>query len=190
MNIVNVGYDSTNYYLLEAKGGKLLIDCGWPGTLPKFMAELKRKGIAVSEVKYLLVTHFHPDHAGITQELKKLGIKLILLESQVDFIAPFAEHFKGKNLTYIEITQNDNLILKFEDSRKFLTGIGIDGEILPTPGHSDDSLTLVLDEGLAFTGDLPPLFMVSEEDQVTRASWDRIYKHKITRIFPAHGTAR
>lgn len=73
MNIVNVGYDSTNYYLLEAKGGKLLIDCGWPGTLPKLMAELKRKGISASEIKYLLITHFHPDHAGITQELKKLG---------------------------------------------------------------------------------------------------------------------
>jgi hypothetical protein len=29
MNIVNVGYDSTNYYILEAKHGKLLIDCGY-----------------------------------------------------------------------------------------------------------------------------------------------------------------
>src|SRR5512139_390709 len=98
MNIVNVGYDSTNYYLLEIKGGKLLIDCGWPGTLPKLMAELKRKGISVNEINYLLVTHFHPDHAGTAQDLKKLDIRLVLLESQVDFIASFAEHFKGKNL--------------------------------------------------------------------------------------------
>ena len=78
MNIINVGYDSTNYYLLEAKNGKLLIDCGWPGTLPKFMAELKHKGVSVGEIKHLLITHFHPDHAGIAQELKKLGIKLVL----------------------------------------------------------------------------------------------------------------
>jgi endoribonuclease LACTB2 len=67
MNIVNVGYDSTNYYLLEAKSGKLLIDCGWPGTLPKLMTELKRKGVSINEIKHLLVTHFHPDHAGIAQ---------------------------------------------------------------------------------------------------------------------------
>jgi glyoxylase-like metal-dependent hydrolase (beta-lactamase superfamily II) len=190
MNIVNVGYDSTNYYLLEAKGGKLLIDCGWPGTLPKLRAELKRKGVSINEIKHLLVTHFHPDHAGITQELKKLGIKLVLLESQVDFIVPFAEFFKGKNLPYLEITQNDNLLLKFEDSRKFLAGIGIDGEIVSTPGHSADSVTLILDEGFAFTGDLPPLFVIAEEDHVTRESWDRIYQHKITRIFPAHGGSR
>jgi glyoxylase-like metal-dependent hydrolase (beta-lactamase superfamily II) len=189
MNIINVGYDSTNFYLLEIKGGKLLIDCGWPGTLPKLMAELKRKGVSVNEIKYLLVTHFHPDHAGIAQELKKLGIKLILLENQIDFIAPFREYFQGKNLPYVEITQNDNLVLKFADSRNFLAGIGIAGELLSTPGHSDDSITLILDEGFAFVGDLHPAFMASE-DQVTRESWDKIYKHKVTKIFPAHGSSR
>src|SRR5687768_12760828 len=137
MNIINIGYDSTNYYLIEAQNGKLMVDCGWPGTLPKLMAQLKRKGISIKEIKYLLVTHFHPDHAGLTQELKKLGIKLILLESQITFISSLTEFFKGKNYPYMEITKNDNLILKVEDSRKFLASIGIAGEIIPTPGHSD-----------------------------------------------------
>ncbi len=190
MNVVNVGYDSTNYYLLDIKSGKLLIDCGWPGTLPKLMAQLRRKGISISEIKYLLVTHFHPDHAGITQELKNLGIRLVLLESQIDFIAPFNESFIGKNLPYVEVTQGDNFLLKFADSRKFLATLGIAGEILPTPGHSDDSVSLLLDEGMAFIGDLHPLFMASEEDRVTKESWDRIYKHGVTQIFPAHGDSR
>jgi glyoxylase-like metal-dependent hydrolase (beta-lactamase superfamily II) len=186
MNIVNVGYDSTNYYIVEAKSGKLLVDCGWPGTLPKFMAELKRKGISIKEIKHLLVTHFHPDHAGLAQELKNQGLKLIVLEPQTDFIPPFAEFFRGKNLPYVPITQHDNLPLKLEDSRKFLAGIGLDGEILHTPGHSDDSVTLILDEGYAFTGDLHPSFM-NTDDAITRASWDKIHQHKITRIFPGHG---
>jgi glyoxylase-like metal-dependent hydrolase (beta-lactamase superfamily II) len=190
MNIVNVGYDSTNYYLLDPKGGKLLIDCGWPGTLPKLIAQLRRKGISISEIKYLLATHFHPDHAGIAQELKNLGIQLILLESQLDALAPFNESFKGQGLPFAAITRDNNLVLKFQDSRKFLGGIGIEGEILPTPGHSDDSVTLILDAGFAFTGDLHPLFMASEEDHVTRESWDKIYQHKITKIFPAHGNMR
>ena len=186
MNIVNVGYDSTNYYILETKRGKLLIDCGWPGTLPKLNAVLKRKGITIGEIEYLLVTHFHPDHAGLTQELKNLGVKLILLESQIDFMAPFAEYFKGKNQPYVEITQNDSFVLKFEESRKFLAGISIQGEIISTPGHSEDSVTLILDEGFAFTGDLHPSFM-NLDDAKTRESWDKIYQHKITRIFPGHG---
>lgn len=190
MNILNVGYDSTNYYLLDAQDGKLLIDCGWPGTFPKFQAELKRKGVPIKEIKHLIVTHFHPDHAGLAQELKNLGIKLVLLESQVDFITPFNEFFKGKNLPYITITTNDNLVLKFAYSRTFLASIGIAGEVISTSGHTDDSITLLLDEGMAFVGDLHPIFAVSEEDHVTRASWDRIYQHKITKVFPSHGGSR
>ncbi len=188
MNIVNVGYDSTNYYILEARDGKLMVDCGWPGTLPKCMAELKRKGIAFKEIKYLFVTHFHPDHAGLTQELKNQGIRFILLECQADFIAPFAEFFKGKNLPYVPIAQDNTTVLRIEDSRKFLAGLGINGEFIHTPGHSDDSVTLILDEGCAFTGDLHPSFMGIDDPQ-TRASWDKIQQHKITRIFPGHGSA-
>jgi glyoxylase-like metal-dependent hydrolase (beta-lactamase superfamily II) len=186
MNIINVGYDSTNYYLIEFKSGKLLVDCGWPGTLPKFLATLKRKGVSHNEIKYLLVTHFHPDHAGLAQELKNQGIRLILPEPQIDFISPFAEFFKGKNFPYVPITQNDNLVLKLEDSRTFLKEVGLSGEILHTPGHSDDSVTLILDEGYAFTGDLHPSFM-NIDDEKTRTSWENIHKHKITRIFPGHG---
>lgn len=186
MNIVNVGYDSTNYYLIEAKSGKLLVDCGWPGTLPKFSAELKRKGISLNEIKYFLVTHFHPDHAGLTQELKNQGIKFLLLECQIDFIPQLTEFFKTKTYPYVEIQQNDNLILKLEESRKFLADIGLAGEILHTPGHSNDSVTLILDEGFAFTGDLHPSFM-NIEDSKTRESWEKIYQHKIAQIFPGHG---
>lgn len=187
MNIVNVGYASTNYYAIDITNGKLLVDCGWPGTLPQFASVLKRKGLSLSEIKYLLVTHFHPDHAGLVQELKNKGVKFLLPELQQDFLAPFALFFREKPLPYLEIRQDDNLVFRLEDSRRFLSGIGLGGEILHTPAHSEDSITLVLDEGQAFTGDLHPAFL-NTEDLKTRASWDKIYQHKITRIFPGHGT--
>jgi glyoxylase-like metal-dependent hydrolase (beta-lactamase superfamily II) len=187
MNILNVGYDSTNYYLLDIKNGKLLVDCGWPGTLPKFIAVLKRKDVAPEEIKYILVTHFHPDHSGLAQDIKNLGASLILLESQVGYIGAMDELYRSKNLPYLPITAEKNILLKFADSRKFLAGLGLAGEILPTPGHSDDSVTLILDHGFAFTGDLPARFMLPEGDLIGRQSWDRIDQHHITRIFPGHG---
>ena len=186
MNIVNIGYASTNYYALDIKNGKLLVDCGWPGTLPQFIRVLQRKDIALSEIKYLLVTHFHPDHAGLVQELKNQGTKFILPDCQVSSVSSFAEYFKEKPLPYVVIKQNDNIPLKLEDSRRFLAGLGLRGELLHTPGHSDDSVTLILDEGYAFTGDLHPAFM-SSEDPKTRASWVKIQQFKIRRIFPGHG---
>jgi hypothetical protein len=42
-NILNVGYDSVNYYLVDQDSGLLLIDAGWPGTLPEFQSILKRR---------------------------------------------------------------------------------------------------------------------------------------------------
>jgi glyoxylase-like metal-dependent hydrolase (beta-lactamase superfamily II) len=186
MNIVNVGYASTNYYAIDIKNGKLLVDCGWPGTLPQFLKVLLRKDIALNELKYLLVTHFHPDHAGLVQELKNKGLKLILPECQASFVGSFADHFKGKPFPYVEIKQEDNILLKLEDSRSFLARLGLGGEILHTPGHSDDSVTLILDDGYAFTGDLHPAFM-NIEDAKTRASWDKIGQFTISKIFPGHG---
>jgi endoribonuclease LACTB2 len=187
MNILNVGYDSTNYYLLDIKNGKLLVDCGFPGTLPKLSAELKRKGTALSELKYFLPTHYHPDHAGLAQELKDQGLKLIVLEQQAAYIPALSEFFKTKKYPYQEIKMTDNLDLACEDSRKFLAGLGTSGEIIHTPGHSDDSVTLIIDEGYAFTGDLHPILMLPADDAISRRSWDKINQHKITRIFPGHG---
>lgn len=188
MNILNVGYDSTNYYLIDIQGGKLLVDCGWPGTLPKLLAQLKRKGVAPAELKYLLVTHFHPDHAGLAGELQRHGPRLIQMENQAEGIAFLEDFFsQKKEFPFVKVSQEDNLHLPFTVSRKFLSGLGLGGEILRTPGHSDDSVTLVLDEGIAFTGDLPPRFLVSSDNPVTLSSWNKIYQHKITQIFPAHG---
>lgn len=187
MNIINVGYDSTNYYLLDINTGKLLVDCGWPGTLPKFLSVLKRKDVSPDEIKYLLVTHFHPDHSGLTQELKNIGASLILLESQVGYTAVMEELYKSKKLPYLPINQEKNIHLRFEESSAFLKNLGMQGEIIPTPGHSDDSISLILEQGFAFTGDLTPRIMVSDEDTTSRQSWDRIYQHNLTRIFPGHG---
>lgn len=186
MNLITLTYHSTNYYALEIKGGKLLVDCGWPGSLPEFSAVAKRMGLDLSEVKYILVTHYHMDHAGLAQNLKNLGAKLIVMENQSDFIAPMANQIK-KDVPYLEIRRDDNLTLKFADSRKFLAGLGLDGEIIPTPGHSPDHVTLILDDGSAFTGDLPPRFILTDEQTQLKASWERIYQHKVARLYPAHG---
>jgi endoribonuclease LACTB2 len=186
MNLLTLTYHSTNYYALEIKDGKLLVDCGWPGSLPEFTAVTKRKGLDLREIKYILVTHFHMDHAGLAQELKNLGTKLIVLENQTDSIASMSTQIK-KDIPFTPIRLDDNLPLKFSESRDFLASIGLNGEIIPTPGHSPDHVTLILDDGSAFTGDLPPRFILTEEQAELQASWDRIYQHKITRVYPAHG---
>lgn len=190
MPIVNVGYDSTNYYVLGQGRARLLVDVGWPGTLPKLLAMLKRKDIALSDIRYLLVTHYHPDHAGLAQEVKSQGVKLIVLESQVQAIPALKTHLKPVN-HYVDIRLDDNLDLTFEASRKFLKTINLEGEIISTPGHSDDSVTLILDEGLAFTGDLSgPQYVTEEARPQAELSWTKLRAHHVKTLYPGHGPIR
>jgi endoribonuclease LACTB2 len=62
---------------------------------------------------------------------------------------------------YMEITTHDNITIPCIDSRSLLEQVGIAGEVVHTPGHSDDSLSLLLDNGAVFTGDLPQLLQVT-----------------------------
>src|SRR5262249_52894533 len=124
MNIVNVGYDSTNYYILADSSPKLLVDVGWPGTLPKLQHACKRMSVQLGDLKYFLITHYRPDHAGLAQELKATGVKLIVLESQIAAIPALRQHMKPQ-YHYIEIALTDNVVLDFDASRAFLGKIGI-----------------------------------------------------------------
>ena len=47
--------------------------------------------------------------------------------------------------------------------RAALQSIGVRGEILETPGHSDDRISLLLDSGVAFIGDLTSPDLAGEE---------------------------
>jgi endoribonuclease LACTB2 len=80
------GYDSTNYYVLGASTNRLLVDVGWPGTLPRLLAMFKHKDIPLQDIGYLLITHYHPDHAGLAQEVKAKGVRLIVLAQQLPAI--------------------------------------------------------------------------------------------------------
>jgi glyoxylase-like metal-dependent hydrolase (beta-lactamase superfamily II) len=192
MNIVNVGYDSTNYYVLADTAPKLLIDVGFPGTLPKLQAQCKRTGVQLAQLKYFVCTHYHPDHAGMAQELKHTGIKLIVLETQPEFIPAMAQYMKPQQ-DYVPIELTDNVLLKLAESRAFLAKLGIAGEFISTPGHSDDSVSLILDDGSAFTGDLVFPMMVDdqgEQMEIVKESWRKIAVRGGRRCYPGHGPVR
>jgi glyoxylase-like metal-dependent hydrolase (beta-lactamase superfamily II) len=190
VNVVDVGYDSTNYYVLGRDDNRLLVDVGMPGTLPRLLANLRRKDVPLRIIRHLLVTHFHPDHAGIAQELKREGVRLIVLDVQRAAV-PTLNRFLKRRGGSAEITLRDNVDLRIDESRAFLVGLGIAGEIVPTPGHSHDSITLVLDEGIGFTGDLtPPDFAPDAGRDAVALSWRRLRELGVARVYPGHGPPR
>lgn len=191
-NLVTITIRSTHYYLIDTPSGKLMVDTGWAGSLPALKSQLSRYGITLAQIRYLMITHHHPDHAGLTQEIKDASqARLILLEHQIPFLEQLTAFHARKGDAFVPIrVEPTDLVLK-RDNRANLKKLGIQGEIVETPGHSDDSVSLVLDSGLAFTGDLhPPAFVMDEADQeVTRQSWQKLLKLNVRQIYPAHGSS-
>jgi glyoxylase-like metal-dependent hydrolase (beta-lactamase superfamily II) len=165
-----------------------MIDAGWPDTLPQMLQLLRQNDIFINDIDYLIITHFHPDHSGLTQNLKDYGTKLILHECQVSYVNKINSFFKKNPKEHFkDIVTGDNIVVSSSESRSFLKEIGIDGEIIQTPGHSDDSISLVVDDCCAFTGDLADLSLLEEfHDPVMNESWERIKKYNVKMIYPGH----
>ncbi len=190
VTIVNVGYRSTNYWVVSAGTSRLLVDLGWPGTMGRMRANLERMDVPLGEIRYALATHYHIDHAGLAQEFKLAEVPLLVLEAQMSSIPLMKRWIKPRH-RYVDITIHDNVTISFSESRPVLEKIGILGEIVHTPGHSEDSVSLLLDDGSVFTGDLPHLSLaVEEHSSIVSASWELLRKRGATRVYPAHGPVR
>lgn len=185
MKIVNVGYRSVNCYLIVTEKAKLLIDVGWPCGMAELKSSMAQQGYQVKEVTHVLVTHYHMDHGAIAQEMKDKGAKLIVMENQKSHLND-QKRFIKPPAVYREIKAEANLELAFKDSRAFLKTLGLDGEIIAAPGHGPDHVTLVLDGGIAFTGDLPPE-NGSPPDSDAFRDWERLRGMGVRRLYPAHG---
>jgi len=188
VKILNLACKLTNCYLLESRDGWIMIDTDMPDTLPQLHRLLKQQEVQTSDIKYLIVTHFHPDHAGLAQNIKDFGINLVLHESQVPFVDKLNRFFKKNPRYNFKDIAEDNMVVSSAESRRFLKNVGIDGEIIQTPGHSEDSISLIIDAGCAFTGDLPQFsYMEAFDDPAMKASWKLIQDNHIKNIYPAHG---
>lgn len=190
VTIINVGYRSTNLWVISAGTSRLIIDLGWPGTMPTMQANLTRMGVPMRELRYGFATHYHIDHAGLAQEFKHAGVPLLVADVQVEWIPRMKAHIKPAD-QFTDITTHDNRVISLADSRDVLGAIGLAGQLLHTPGHSPDSVSLLLDDGSVFTGDLThPMFVTDEESAVTNASWQLLRDHGATTVHAGHGPVR
>ena len=246
--ITLIKYSATNTYLIEGECGAILFDTGWAGTFPAFCAELGRNQKQLKKIDYILISHFHPDHCGIAQEIadhsgsvkgiadqggsvkeiadqcgsvkgiadhsgsakgiadqggsgKEIAVRIGSAENiadqgavilvpmlQVPFLHASDPIFaKERALRHVPIRDDEVRVISLEESRKLLSELGIAGELLHTPGHSEDSISLWLDQGALFVGDLNPLYELElHQGTQIEESWKRLLARKPKQVYYGH----
>lgn len=141
----------------------MLIDSGGKEDLEPLLAGLKSEGVSMAQVKTIILTHGHADHAGLAAELKRRSGALLVagaadtpmtLAGHNDDIKPTS--FMAQLLKRFAI---DPSYEAFEADLKVdapidLQRFGLKGKLLQMPGHTPGSLVLVLEDGRAFVGDM------------------------------------
>ena len=186
--MIKLKYGNTNTFFIQGGSGGLLFDTDYAGTLPAFYKAIKQHHIAVKDIGYVMASHYHPDHMGLIGELMKQGVKLLLVDVQKDFIHYSDGIFAKDRILYSSIDETTATLISCEESRAFLSRLGIHGEIIRTSSHSQDSVSLVLDDGDCFVGDLEPFVYLEayEENAPLKEDWEHILSFHPKRVFCAH----
>lgn len=183
--MIRLRYGNTNTFLIPCSGGYLLLDTDYAGTLPAFYRCIKQTGVRVSDILFVLATHYHPDHMGLISELMKQGVKLLLIDTQKESVH-FSDYiFARDGLPFEPIDETKATVISCAESRAFLKNIGINGEIISTPSHSQDSVSLMLDDGDCFVGDLEPREYMDESEAV-QEDWTRVKSFKPQHVYYSH----
>jgi glyoxylase-like metal-dependent hydrolase (beta-lactamase superfamily II) len=159
--LIRIKGSISNCYLLLGEK-PVLVDTGAPGDLKRILAGLKANGVAPKDLALILLTHGHSDHAGCAAELRRrTGAQIALHTGDVSLVRA------GRN-GVIAVQDSLGRVLRpfvdeefeaFEPDLVFKEGIalepyGLRGRVLPTPGHTAGSVSVVLANGEALIGDV------------------------------------
>ena len=128
-NLYYVGANDVTSFLLTGPEGHVLIDGGYPGTAPMIMASIAKLGFDIKDVKVLLNSHAHFDHAGGLAALQKAsGAELWISEGDADIVEAGGAGEPGlgplKFITYIPLLRYPapRVDHRFKDGAKIRVG--------------------------------------------------------------------
>ena len=193
----------SNVYIVEISGKFILVDAGLPWDRYKinhFLNEIAPR------LDLIFLTHAHPDHYGCATSIRDITKAPIAIHQKDESILKSGKIVLGETRGFGSVAEYPlrgfsrisnlpalipDLTLEDGDTLEFL---GIEAEIIHTPGHTPGSSTLYFPDGTAFVGDLassngtPHLQRYFAQDwSVFRSSIQKISKSKPKRIYPGHG---
>ena len=151
----------SNCYLLSGKR-PVLVDTGAPGDLRRILSALRQHGVEPRQLGLILLTHGHSDHAGGAAELQRRSGAPVALHARDAALVR-----SGRNSLLVSQEWLGRFVRPFVDEpfEPFEPNLlfheafslephGLKARVLPTPGPTPGSVSVVLASGEALIGDV------------------------------------
>ena len=196
-------------FFIVGTAGPVLVDAGLPGTEWRVWTALRRHRCRPQDLCGIVLTHAHFDHCG--------NLAALLQESKAPLAAhpqaavrlrgeavplPAGRTLRGRMMAAFFRLFSERLRMpavpvgRALADGESLADWGLPAEVLYTPGHTADSLTLLLAGGVALVGDLltqqgrragPQPYFV-EDDAALAQSLERLQERRPQVVYTGHST--
>jgi hydroxyacylglutathione hydrolase len=206
--IIPISMMASNAYMVVNGKRAVLIDAGKNKKEKKIIAALERMKLSLDDIQLIILTHTHYDHCGSLKALQAITkAKVLVHKAEAGCLRQgYCEVPKGtmffpkimsaigrtlakKLLRYTPVAPGITISKRFD-----LHGYGIDGYVLPTPGHTAGSISVVIEGKHAIVGDtlfnifkhsvFPPY---ADDQKALLRSWGKLLESGCEYFYPGHG---
>jgi metallo-beta-lactamase class B len=182
-NVHYVGLQTVSTYLVSTSAGLVLIDSGYGATTDWLIESIRTAGFNPEDVRYILVTHSHADHAGGAGRLRQLTGARVGMSAE-DWTLVERQQADPQQQRNFPVAMTRDLVLKDGDA---LTVGETTFRFHFTPGHTAGSTSIEFparDGGRAYRALTPgglglhyqpewgPTFRTSIQRLKDRGPWD------------------
>ena len=144
-------------YLLETEDGLALQDCGPTSCAPELKERLRERGLELKDIRHLLLSHIHLDHAGATGVLVRDHPQLQVHVSEVGaphLIDPERLERSARRLYGDDFDRLWGELAPVPEENVHVVGENVVGlDCFPTPGHASHHVCYLDGDGTLYAGD-------------------------------------
>lgn len=197
----------SNVALIVNGNNSILVDTGVRGGMKKLRVLFREAGISVESVRLIILTHTHYDHTGNLHKLVQMsGAKVLVHKNEFENLktgftpipdgqgkySKFISHL-GKKI-YPTYASSKAFTADLVNTDEFdLKEYGIKGKVIFTPGHTNGSQSILLNNQLLAgdtflnlnNGRIFPPFV--NDPRLLLETWEMLFKMNIKFVYPGHG---
>jgi glyoxylase-like metal-dependent hydrolase (beta-lactamase superfamily II) len=144
-------------YVVETTDGPGLVDCGPASTFGALQSGLEERGLSVRDLRHLLLTHIHLDHAGAAGLLVRENPELrvhVAEEGLFHLTFPEVLEFGAREVYGDQFDELWGEVVAVPEANLEALEERVAGfEAIPTPGHAPHHFSYLAADGTLYAGD-------------------------------------